>query len=157
ALLARLPGGNRPIPLVIGLPSERPGLPDAFGKRIAERFKVMKTEGWTISDVEALSTGHSAGLMALERGFRRIQRGTDEFCLIGGIDSYLEPKTLEWLEKCDQIHGAGPHNNAWGFIPGEAAGFALLCRQETAQRYGLNVPIQVLSVTTAREKNLIKS
>ena len=107
--------------------------------------------------METLSTGHSAGLMALERGWRKLQGGTEEFCLIGGIDSYLEPATLEWLEKCEQVHGAGPHNNAWGFIPGEAAGFALLCRQETAQHHGLRVQAKVLAVATAREKNLIKT
>ena len=125
APLAGLTREKLPIPMVIGLPAQRPGLPGTLGQRIAERFKDTSTKHWTVADVEALATGHSAGLMALENGMRRIQNGVTEFCLIGGIDSYLEPTTLEWLEKCDQLHGAGPHNNAWGFIPGEASGFGV--------------------------------
>jgi 3-oxoacyl-[acyl-carrier-protein] synthase I len=155
--LAGLTARRCPIPLVIGLPATRPGLPELLADRVAERMKELGAESWTISDVQTFSMGHSAGLMALEAGRQKIQSGAVEFCLIGGIDSYMEKKTLGWLEKCDQIHGAGPHKNAWGFIPGEAAGFGLLCRAETAQRYELTMQSQVLSVSIAREKSLIKT
>ena len=39
-----------------------------------------------------------------------------------GLLAHLD-QSLEWLEACDQLHSAGPLNNAWGFIPGEGAGY----------------------------------
>ncbi len=40
----------------------------------------------------------------------------------------------QWLEENDQLHGAGPLNNAWGFIPGEGAGAVLLVTERTLAR-----------------------
>jgi 3-oxoacyl-[acyl-carrier-protein] synthase I len=146
-----------PLPVIVGLPTERPGLPKALSTDIAERFKTMIGEHYPVSHVETIPGGHSAGLMALEAGLRQIQRSGNALCLAGGIDCYLEPETLEWLEKVDQFHGAGPHNNAWGFIPGEAAGFCLLSAPEWEQKNGLRSLGTLLSVATAREKHLIKT
>src|SRR5439155_21560603 len=129
--------GAHRISVVVGLPAPRPGLPESLGNRMAERFKHLVKDQWPVSSIETLSTGHSGGLMALEAGWRRIQSGSDAFCLVGSIDSYLEPETLTWLESSDQLHGAGPHNNAWGFTPGEAAGFCLLCTEGIAEKHGL--------------------
>ncbi len=53
---------------------------------------------------------------------------------------------MEWLEQRDKLHGAGPLNNAWKFIPGEA-GAALLLMSETAARVLNLAPLgQVLGV-----------
>jgi 3-oxoacyl-[acyl-carrier-protein] synthase-1 len=154
APLSKLAGRLPAIPMVIGLPSERPGLPDALDKQMEERFQNMIEKVCRVAGMEIIPSGHSAGLMALESGWRKIQNGGFEFCLIGGIDSYLEPETLEWLEECEQLHKS---TNAWGFVPGEAAGFCLLSSQEVAERYDLSILSRVLTVATAREKNLIKT
>ena len=72
--------------------------------------------------------------------------------------SYLIPEhLLEWLEESDQLHGAGALNNAWGFIPGEAAGAAMLLGR--AARLRLEIPAlgRVLSVGTGAEQNRIKT
>jgi 3-oxoacyl-[acyl-carrier-protein] synthase-1 len=43
--------------------------------------------------------------------------------LVGGVDSWLVPETLEWLDELEALHSdAMP----WGFCPGEAAAFCLL-------------------------------
>lgn len=148
---------TRPIPVVLGLPPERPGLPEALGPNLAKRLQGGLRERWQVAGVQVLSEGHSAGLMALEAAWQEIQSGRDVFCLVGGVDSYLEPNTLEWLEESDQLHGAGPHNNAWGFVPGEAAGFCLVCAPETADRHKLTTLGRVLAVATAQEKNLART
>jgi len=153
--LSRLAGRIKPIPVLIGLPAVRPGLPVDLGERMVNRFKDEIKERCVVSQVETISAGHSAGLMALEVGWRRIQEGSIEICLAGGVDSYLEPETLEWVEECDQLHSAG--GNAWGFIPGEAAGFCLLVSQTTAERYELRILGKVLAIATAWESNLIKT
>jgi len=145
------------IVVIIGLPAKRPGLPETLNNQIAERFKALINEFELTSNLETISAGHSAGLMAFEAGWRKIQNGSADFCLIGGIDSYLDPETLEWLEVCDQLHSAGEFNNAWGFVPGEAAGFCLLASPKAMQRHNLTVLGRALTAATSLEKNLIKT
>ena len=67
-------------------------------------------------------------------------------CVVAGVDSYLAPETLEWLEEYDQLHGAGPLNNAWGFIPGEAAGARSDGSEGSARELGGRALRHVLSV-----------
>ena len=145
-------GSAGPIPVVIGLPAQRPGLPAGTESLVAERIGHSLRDMARLSDVETIATGHSAGLMALEAARRRISEGSATFCLIGGVDSYMEPETLEWLDNRDKLQAAA---NDWGFIPGEAAGFCLLCSQDAAERYGLAVLVRVVAAATAHEKNLI--
>jgi 3-oxoacyl-[acyl-carrier-protein] synthase-1 len=145
-----------PIRMTLGLPPARPGQP-AMGKVLAERLAGALHDTGRVGRIEVIETGHAAGLMALESAWRALREGREDFHLIGGVDSYLEPETLEWLEGCDQLHGAGPQNNAWGFIPGEAAGFCLMASEAARARYNLPCRCRVLSVASAREKNLIKT
>jgi 3-oxoacyl-[acyl-carrier-protein] synthase I len=144
----------RSLSVVIGLPESRPGLPRDLGARVEERFKGVLQKHFGGVELMTLNAGHSSALIALEEGHSRISNGTTEFCLIGGIDSYLEPETLEWLDEGNQLHS---ESNSWGFIPGEAAGFCLLCSQRTAEHLGLNVLARILAVSTARESKLIKT
>lgn len=134
----------------LGLPPPRPGRPVALERQLTETLG--RAAG--INLVDCIATGHSAGLMALESAARKVLANPETFCLAGGVDSYLDPETLEWLEANDQLHG-GP--NAYGFIPGEAAGFCLVCSQAAADRHGLQVLARVWTAATARERNLIKT
>jgi 3-oxoacyl-[acyl-carrier-protein] synthase-1 len=59
------------------------------------------------------------------------------------------------LEECDQLHSGGALNNAWGFIPGEAAGAVLIgshASQAHVKSHG-----QILAIGLAQETKLIKS
>jgi 3-oxoacyl-[acyl-carrier-protein] synthase I len=138
------------IPLYLGLPPNRPGRPPDIDQRIADRIK----SDLQVDTSAVISTGHASGLMALESAARRVANGSVEFCLVGGVDSYLEPDTLEWLEANGQLHNG---ENPYGFIPGEAAGFCLLCLAKTAERRGLRPLAYVATAATSRETKLIKS
>ena len=138
------------ISLFLGLPPQRPGRPPGLEQYLVDA--VGRAAG--ISSVECIATGHSAGLMALEAASRKVIANPSGFYLAGGVDSYLEPETLEWLEGNDQLHN-GP--NAYGFLPGEAAGFCLLCSQQAAQRFRLRILARVWTAATARETKLIKT
>jgi 3-oxoacyl-[acyl-carrier-protein] synthase-1 len=138
------------IQLFLGLPPQRPGRPADLEGHLADSFR----RDIGVASVECISTGHAAGLMALEVASRQVLGNPTGFYLAGGVDSYLEPETLEWLEANDQLHG-GP--NAYGFLPGEAAGFCLVCGQSAAERWKLPVLARVWTVGTARETNLIKT
>ncbi len=143
------------IPVIIGLPEVRPGLPDDLQKKLADRVKEIDSDGsFFIKDAITLLKGHSAGLMALEKGSKLVLDRTSEFCIIGGVDSYIDPDTLEWIEDNEQLHKP---SNAWGFVPGEAAAFCLICSGDTAHKYKLPVKAQLVTVSTASEKNRIKT
>lgn len=154
APLMALSGEFRAIPAFIGLPSARPGLPPDLAESLSARLAKVGKSKCRMSDVRCLPNGHSAGLLAIEDGFVRIQGGASEFCLVGGVDSYLDPETLKWIEACEQLHAP---DNAWGFIPGEAAGFCLLATADAAKRHGLATQGTIAAIATAHEGNLIKT
>ena len=134
----------------VGLPPQRPGRAADLESRLVDALRQIAG----ISSVECIATGHSAGLMALEAVSRNVVANPTGLYLAGGVDSYLEPETMDWLEGNDQLHG-GP--NAFGFMPGEAAGFCLVCSEQVAQRFDLPVLARLWTGATAREENLIKT
>ena len=77
--------------------------------------------------------------------------------MVCAVDSYLAPETLEWVEDCDQLHGGGPMNNAWGFVPGEAAGAALVGGQAFVQQCSIMPIADVLAVGIGHEDKRIKT
>jgi 3-oxoacyl-[acyl-carrier-protein] synthase-1 len=105
--------------------------------------------------IQVIETGHAAGAMAVQMAWEIVRSGSAEFALAGGVDSYLEPETMAWLEANDQAHGA--MRNSWGFVPGEGAGFALLAAAPAAERYKVAARLELMTAATARETKLIKT
>ena len=147
---ARLPA----ISVLAGLPEPRPGLPEHLVAELSPRLQHALGAPCRVSGVAASQHGHAAGLLAVGSALARIRAGSDELFLAGGIDSWLEPETLEWLDASGQLHAL---SNTWGFIPGEAAAFCLLAGKSTAKRLGFE-PLQwVGAFGMTREHNLIKT
>jgi 3-oxoacyl-[acyl-carrier-protein] synthase-1 len=144
---------DKPLSVIIGLPVKRPGLPEDPGAKVTWRYGEWRN-AFPGMNVDTISAGHSAGLMAIQEACRKIGSGETRFYLAGGIESYLEPETLEWLESQDQLHC---DSNSWGFIPGEAAGFCLVADKYEVKRLGLNNFGDILTATTERKTNLIKT
>jgi 3-oxoacyl-[acyl-carrier-protein] synthase-1 len=142
------------VPLVLGLPESRPGLPPNLDKKLVSHLDGINSSGVPSVRTTPLSCGHSAGLMAMEEACRRIQRGETEYCLVGGVDSYLFPETFEWLDDEGQLMSA---QNRSGFPPGEGAGFCLLASAEVAARSGLPALARVVALATMQEENRIKT
>jgi 3-oxoacyl-[acyl-carrier-protein] synthase-1 len=142
------------VPTIVGMPELRPGLPEKLAATVAEKLTEVGAQGCQITHRTTLPRGHSAGLIAIEFAGQMVRSGQAEFCLAGGVDSYLERDSLKWVEDCEQLHTL---DNAWGFIPGEAAGFCLVCSHATATRYELNILGYLLGVAIAHEENRIKT
>jgi len=145
---------GKEIKAIVALPEVRPGLPDDLDERIVNHISAQGNGHYHIEDVRLAFKGHAAGLMAFESAGKHLAKGESEFYLAGGIDSYIDPDTLDWVEENEQLHVP---SNAWGFIPGEAACFCLVCSIDTANRYGLAVKAQLVAISTAHEKNKIKT
>lgn len=154
-VLAALEDRPLKIALALALPAPRPGLPGDLQTTLMSR--IGQKYAATFCSAAAFPVGHAAGLIALEAACQKLVKGQFDACIVAGVDSYIEPQTLEWLEACDQLHGAGPLNNAWGFIPGEAAGALLLMRSEIVQRLQLESLARVFSVGSGFEPKRIKT
>lgn len=152
--LNKLPGNVGQIPIIIGIPEDRPGLPDDLSAILEERIMATDNRSVDIGNIHTVSKGHSAGLIALETGSKLVLQRATEFCVIGAVDSYVDPDTLDWLEENEQLHKP---SNAWGFIPGEAGAICLICSRNTAQKYNLPIRAQLVAISTALEKNKIKT
>lgn len=143
------------IGLFIGLPAQRPGLSDNLEKEIFSQL-VDRYQG-NFDSVKFFPYGHTAGFIALKNAREKLLEDKLDCAVIAGVDTYINPITLEWLESCDQLHGAGPLNNAWGFIPGEGAGAILLIKAARVKEHQLTCFANILAMGGAMEKNLIKT
>src|SRR5207247_1405535 len=73
-------------------------------------------------------------------------RGVIDRCLIGGVESRIEPR---FLSAAARLRLLRTNRNPVGFLPGEAACFFLLERAEDASRAGLACKAIVLSAVRA--------
>ena len=141
--------------LALGLPPRRPGQPERLAgdlhDAIAEQYPGL------FSLIAEFEIGHAAGHVCLDAALTDFRAERANVYLVAGVNWYLAPETLEWVEECDQLHGGGPLNNAWGFIPGEAGGAVLLAAAGIAQQIGLTALGEVVSVGLGYETKLIKT
>jgi len=153
--IALAPGTPRSTSIAVGLPSPKPGLPEDIQRQMLNR--INKRYARYFGTAAAFAAGHAAGLIGLQAAAAKLGQGALDACVVAGVDSYIEPMTLEWLEKRDQLHSAGPLNNAWGFIPGEAGAALLLMRESVARASGLPTLAVVLGTGGAMEPKHIKT
>lgn len=141
--------------LALALPASRPGKPDGLFDALRQRIEAR--HGGTFERITPFEAGHAAGHLALDAAIHDLGRNTLDASVIAGVDSYLSADALEWIEACDQLHGGGPLNNAWGFVPGEGAGAMVVARGSPELLPRANVLGEVMSVGVGVESKLIKS
>lgn len=142
------------VSVVISLGEERPGQDGHTGARLSDALCDALNGTIGIGGRLHRMEGHAGGILAMDAGRRLLAEGSAELVLAGGVDSYLSRDTLEWLDDNEQLHSEG---NIYGFCPGEAAGFVLIARMETARRLGFAPLVALVSVGSGIEKNLIKT
>lgn len=135
------------IPLLVGLPEKRPGIPDGLDAALEEGLTAGLPNRGIAFDCRWLEKGHTSGILALEEAVDLLHsRG---LCVIGGVDSYMNDETIDWLEFDAKRLFCSWNKN--GFIPGQAAGFCLLASGEAVKRYTLTPQARILSAASAEE------
>jgi 3-oxoacyl-[acyl-carrier-protein] synthase-1 len=142
------------ITVLLALPEKRPGIPDNFRTEFSRRFATALASEINIQELYCYLVGHAGGFYCMEQALTMLGSGHSQYCLVGGIESYLEPETLEWLDDQEQLHS---ETTIWGFCPGEGAGFCLLTTVQIAISYSLPVLIELLSASSATEPCPIKT
>ena len=138
-----------PVRLLLALPEPRPGFSSEDAGRLVRKLGEVppaRLAGWRVEQTEA---GHAGSLAGLERAVRDVGQGPDDLCLVGGVDSYLDADTLDWLDSEKRLARAEIRS---GFPPGEGA--AMLAVASDAGRTALGLPslARVLTVACARDK-----
>ncbi len=117
------------IPLMVGL-SElgRPGgcdhLASGLISKIEKRLKLRFHP--TLS--RCLSRGHTSGFELLKDAREILADPNVPGCLVAGVDSYMNARTLNWLSHLGRLKAEG---NSDGVIPGEAAAVVLIRQSAT--------------------------
>ena len=106
------------IHFLIGLPSEqRPG--EKFDSSdLVKEINVYTSEVIT----EQFTTGNPSAIHALERAVEIINAKPDALCIVGVIDSLLEPATLDWFEEKKRLNSESEGRNQ-SFSASQAVAF----------------------------------
>lgn len=145
---------HAPLPVFLGLPEMRPGFTEMEAESV--RLGLGKLEGLPIpfSEIHIFAQGHSAGFAAMAAATEAMRQGEIEACFVGGLESYFNPDTMEWLDANRQLAGAASRS---GFVPGEGAGFCLLMTERACARLKLKAFVRVHAITMGCETKLLKS
>jgi 3-oxoacyl-[acyl-carrier-protein] synthase-1 len=142
---------NAPIPILLGLPEARPGLSQEQLRDVAH---AIARRAPTDTSLQAFPAGHAAGLLALERAIHTMESGQTDIAFVVGVDSYMDPYTVQWLDDNRQLANA---RNRGAFFPGEGAGAFVIVSTAAAQRSGLRSLGTLHHVATAMEPKRIKT
>lgn len=152
--LAPLQGALAPISLVLSTGEERPGQRGGYGSEVYSQIRAALRHTVTVEKGGVIAGGHAGGIVAMLHARDALIEGKVRLCLVGGVDTYIEPETLEWLDEFEQLHS---DNNIYGFCPGEAAGFLLMSTLKTARELGCTPLVELVSLGAAKETKRIKT
>jgi 3-oxoacyl-[acyl-carrier-protein] synthase-1 len=147
-------GARFRLPVYLGLPEIRPGFTGQDAETVRAglpRYQGLPAE---VLPATIFTEGHAAGFSALAAAAERLRAGAFEVCLVGGVESYLQPDTMEWLDANRQLANTVSRS---GFIPGEGAGFCLLMTDEALGRLGMDGLMRVRAVAVGDETKLIRT
>ena len=133
-----------PIQLFLALPEPAPGRPGNAAQVVSERLVSLLQRVAPVRRVQVFSDAHIGGHLALLAAELVLRNGFDGWCLAGGVDSWIAPETLEWLDDRELLHSL---TQPFGLIPGEAASMLLL-----GQPTGAQVPAYGTVVAAAQDK-----
>ncbi len=118
---------QRPVPCFLSLPA--PGVGPAVTAEAATRelSQVALPSGERLSLVigpnRCVSTGRAGAFEGLRAALDLLSLGREPYCVVGGIDSKVDPQTLAGLVAGNRLL---TKTNPDGILPSEGAGFVLL-------------------------------
>jgi 3-oxoacyl-[acyl-carrier-protein] synthase-1 len=154
-LLNTWPAGaaaNRVLPTLLAVPEHRPGFGPADEALLLQQ---LDARACMAISTRVSARGHAGALHSIGLACDWIAACKMDLCLVGGVDSYFHPDTLDWLVEGDQL---AMDNRRTGFHPGEGAGFvALVSERQLRTDPELSVLAWVRGHSSALETSLIKA
>lgn len=148
AISASLLPDQRSMGLLLATCQERPG----FTSQAQDELLTDVASGLGVTPNPArmgvLPGGHEAGLAALLEAAAWIDAGEIDAVLVGGVDCSIDPEGIDLLSAMRRLRSAAAPD---GVLPGEAAGFVLLCGPRVLSRGKLTSLADVASGARAHE------
>lgn len=140
--------------LLLALPEHRPGWTTQHARSTFAALTARELPRLPGVQIEDVARGHAGGLYGIAIASDRIRSGAADWCIVGGVDSYLDAETLRWLGENRQLKSAATRSS---FYPGEAASFVVLAAGELVRQLGLRSLAMVAGAGIAEEPARIKS
>jgi len=156
-LLDTVKTGSVPKPLLsvfLGLPELRPGFTDSDVEATRSGLGSLNDLPVELGSVNAYPQGHASGAVAFSAAVRSAQVDATSLSIVGGVESYFHPLTMEWLDSNRQLANSVSRS---GFVPGEGAAFLLLAGSEAVKLFGMKPIARVDAVGVATETKLIRT
>ncbi len=120
-------------------------LEDAFVPNLCQRAGIYPIAQWQVK-----FGGRTSVFELLAEACQALEQGECEFCIVGGVDSFLFKHRLDEL---DQNWLLRSKKNVDGFIPGEAASFIFVEKAANANRRGVSSLARIDAVAVGEEPN----
>lgn len=146
-LQEKIPEPLEKIPLLVGLAEpERPGVGGELADSIIQGVESVLGVQFHPQLSRVISHGHTSGFEGLRVARELFQNPGVPACIICGVDSYINARSLLWLELHDRLKTT---DNSDGVIPGEAAAAVLLQPQTMSKAQSM---VKVIGLGFADEK-----
>jgi len=96
--------------------------------------------------------GHAGMFQALQAASHDLRTGRIRYAIVGGVDTYLDEATLEWLADIKRLK---TDRTVIGIIPGEGAAFVVLENRAAAAARGASMLARLDGVATAIESHTL--
>lgn len=129
---ARLSPSNLASTALLVAGSQRPnGIADSRAATIVTPRLALRVSANPFASQQFFANGSAGFLLALQQAIKLLREEKAVHCAVGGVDSWLDIETLQWLDDCRRLKSNG---NPDGFIPGEAAAFLVVELKAEAER-----------------------
>ena len=117
--------GVQPIPMFLAGPEILPNMAQPISSNLMHYL--LQDESLPISRAKCryFASGRSGLLAAIDLAFQCFAQTNENYILVGAVDSYIDTATLVQLDREERIAAESICDS---FVPGEGAGFILLCR-----------------------------
>lgn len=136
------------LPVFLALPESRPGFSSYDLNLTVRGIEASTLPGGVRVEVRAIGYGHAGGLGALELASQHLARRPADLCVVGGVESYLDADSLDWLDAEGRLAQDGVRG---GIAPGEAAGMFAVTAHGTRSELRSPALAHVRSVATGQE------
>lgn len=152
--LMKLNAWPRDPTVLLALPETRPGFDSDQAADVVRSLRSSAIRGTTSICVEHVGDGHAGAVLALRKAVDLVATGKQELVIVGGVDSYLETKTIDWLDAELRLARSGVRS---GFSPGEGVALLAVAGAAVCDRLGLPSLAHVRGVACTLERRDPKS
>lgn len=126
------------VPCWLALPEPRPGCVERDLQDVAPKVQAQLVAA-AVPPLQRLSwhtatQGHAGAVVGINAAIEALISGRSDLCIVGGVDSYFDADTLDWLEQDRRLMRDGIRG---AFPPGEGAALVALATDTTRRRFGL--------------------